>query len=161
MDARVISIAGQLMVTDNLVRAALDAVTPEQLRRSPGPGLAPMLWIAGHLVTFRARLVGVLGVEHPVPWTELFSTGTHYAEITAYPDAEALLAEWTTVTAALTTRLAELTADELQQAPRVRVPTPDGTLAGALYMFAFHEGYHVGQLGYLRRWLGLSPLLDR
>ncbi len=39
--------------------------------------------------------------------------------------------------------------------PRFRAPSTDGTL----FLFSFHEAYHVGQLGYLRRWLGHSPLL--
>ena len=25
---------------------------------------------------------------------------------------------------------------------------------------AMHEAYHVGQMGYLRKWLGLDPIFD-
>jgi hypothetical protein len=44
--------------------------------------------------------------------------------------------------------------------PPERVASPDGTLRGALALLAFHDGYHVGQLGFVRKWLGFSALLD-
>ena len=38
--------------------------------------------------------------------------------------------------------------------------TLDGTLLGALSFAAMHEAYHVGQMGFLRKWLGLDPIFD-
>jgi uncharacterized damage-inducible protein DinB len=33
-------------------------------------------------------------------------------------------------------------------------PPGDGTIAGVINFLAFHETYHVGQIAYLRCWLG-------
>ena len=38
--------------------------------------------------------------------------------------------------------------------------TQDGTLLGALSFAALHEAYHIGQMGFIRKWLGLDPIVD-
>jgi hypothetical protein len=43
----------------------------------------------------------------------------------------------------------------------LRVPSTDATLRGAIGYFSLHEAYHVGQMGYVRKWLGLSPIIDQ
>jgi hypothetical protein len=160
MDQRITPLAGQFTVGTNLVRRALADVDEAALYRQPGPHSNPMLWMAGHLTQFRARIVRVLGSERPVPWEELFRTGSRLHEPSAYPRITEIEALWGELSEELIGRLEALTAAELDATPRVRVPSTDGTVAGALALFAFHEGYHVGQLGYLRRWLDYSSLFE-
>jgi hypothetical protein len=160
MDQRIAPLAGQFTVGTNLVRRALAGVDEEALYRQPGPHSNPMLWVAGHLTQFRVRLVRVLGSERPVPWEQLFRTGSRLHEPSDYPRIAEIEAIWGELSEELGGRLEALTAAELDDTPRVRAPSTDGTLAGALALFAFHEGYHVGQLGYLRRWLDYSPLFE-
>jgi uncharacterized damage-inducible protein DinB len=53
---------------------------------------------------------------------------------------------------------AALTPDQLQQPPAgPRLPGAN-TVADQLAFFAFHESYHVGQIGYVRRQLGHSSI---
>jgi hypothetical protein len=35
----------------------------------------------------------------------------------------------------------------------------DGKIGGLIAFLAFHETYHVGQLSYLRKWLGYGQLV--
>ena len=37
-------------------------------------------------------------------------------------------------------------------------PVPDKTIRGAINFLAYHEAYHLGQMGYLRKWLGKDSL---
>jgi hypothetical protein len=95
-------------------------------------------------------------------WLPHFDTGSHLgdAERDAHPTLDELLARWRALDDAIARRLGELTEAELSAPPTARLPSPDGTLRGALAAVAFHEAYHLGQLGYVRRWLGYSPLFD-
>jgi hypothetical protein len=160
MDPRISPLAGQFEVATNLMRRALAGADADVLHRRPGPDSNPMLWMAGHLTLFRCQMARVLGSERPVPWEELFRTGAGQHPPAAYPDVAEIAALWDDVTEELGRRMRELGSAELDAPPRVRMPSTDGTVAGTLALFAFHEGYHIGQLGYLRKWQGLSPLLD-
>jgi len=69
-----------------------------------------------------------------------------------------LTAAWQDVKSALTTAL-EAAAPEALAAPGPeKVPSFDGTFGGTIAFMAWHEGYHVGQAGLLRSWLGKSKI---
>lgn len=115
-------------------------------------------WILGHLAAMRMRVVGLLGGEAPeAAWTAAFGRGSSPADMPdldptvlleafqhAHRKAEPL---WDGVTAA---RLAEPLGRTL----------PDGsdTLGGALRFLLWHEAYHLGQLGMMRRLAGKAEL---
>jgi hypothetical protein len=45
-----------------------------------------------------------------------------------------------------------------QEAPK-GPPSFDGKLAGTVAFFAFHDTYHVGQVSFLRKWLGYGQAI--
>ena len=160
MDSGVKAIAEQFRVTTNLFVKALAGMDGEALLTRPGARSNPPIWIAGHLTQSRARIVTVAGGSARIPWDGLFETGSVIRDLAAYPTADSLLAVWSSLSDALMDRLGALTASQLDGPPPPRVASPDETLRGALALLAFHEGYHVGQLGFLRKWLGYTALLD-
>lgn len=159
MDSRVTTLAGQMDSATNLFRRALAGVEREHFLRRPGPNSNPMVWIAGHLTQMRHRMAGMLGVPRAVPWGRLFDTGSVIGDLSTYPERDEIERSWAEVSADLTVRLAAMNAAELNAPPPPRIATSDGTLAGAIALFTFHEGYHIGQLGYLRRFLGYQSLM--
>jgi len=160
VDAAVIPTAEQFRVTTNLFAKALTGMDREALLTRPGARSNPPIWTAGHLTQWRSRIVTILGGPPEVPWAGMFDTGSAIGDLTGYPDADALLATWARLSGELVQRLEDITREQLDAPPPARVASPDETLRGALAFFAFHEGYHVGQLGFLRKWLGFGPLLD-
>ena len=160
MDPTAAAIAGQFETGTNLFRKALRGVEREALVRRPGPRSNSMLWIAGHLTQFRYRVAGILGAEGELPWGAMFATGAKVGDAEGYPDGDEILARWDAITPELMRRLSALSVQKLAGPAPPRVASADGSLGGALAYLALHEGYHIGQLGFLRKWLGLSPLLD-
>lgn len=160
MDAGVKALSEQFGVTTNLFAKAIAGLDGAALLTRVGPRSNPPIWIAGHLAQSRARIITVVGGRAELPWQGLFETGSVVRDPSAYPDAEGILDVWETLSAQLMESIATLTAGQLDAPPPPRVASPDGTLRGALALLAFHEGYHVGQLGFLRKWLGHSALLD-
>ena len=160
MEPVVQALADQFRVVTNAYLKALDGIDREAMLTRPGARSNSMVWVAGHLVQSRARLINVLGGTRELPWPELFRTGSTVADPAAYPDPSAVLAQWGELTNDLMRRLEALGPADLTRDTPPRVASPDGTLRGAISLFAFHEGYHVGQLGFLRKWLGNGSLFD-
>jgi hypothetical protein len=113
-----------------------------------------MVWMAGHLAQSRVRLARLLGVQQEVPWPTLFTRGDPPPGAAAYPDLPEIQRAWAAAGNALRTRLHAMDEAELQADLQVKIPSTDGTLRGAIVFALFHEGYHVGQMGYVRRTLG-------
>lgn len=57
-------------------------------------------------------------------------------------------------------RLEELTEAELSAPAPRSFAIPDRSVRGAITFLAYHEGYHIGQMAFLRKWLGFPGLVD-
>jgi hypothetical protein len=160
MHAAVRPLADQFYVTTNFLIKALGGLERDALLTRPGARSNPPIWIAGHLAQSRARLVNLLGGGRAIPWPGLFETGSRVVDLAIYPEAEAIVSIWRELASELDERLEMVDGAALEGNPPPRTASPDGTLRGAIALFAFHEGYHIGQLGFLRKWLGYGPLID-
>lgn len=160
MHASIGPVAEQFRITTNLFSKAMSGVPAEEAMRRPGDQSNPLLWLAGHVTHFRSRLVTLLGVPREFPWGNVFDTGAKVGPAELYPEPDALIEMWDDLTAVLMERLGVLTEADLAAPPTARVPSTDATLRGAIGYFSLHEAYHVGQMGYVRKWLGRSPIID-
>jgi hypothetical protein len=161
MHASIGPVAEQLRITTNLYIKAMSGVQATEAMRRPGEQSNPLLWLAGHLTQFRSRLLTLLGVPRDFPWPGIFDTGAKVGPAEIYPRPEELVVVWEELSALLMERLGTLTEADLATPPAARVPSTDATLRGAIGYFSLHEAYHVGQMGYVRKWLGLSPIIDQ
>jgi hypothetical protein len=150
----------QFRDTTRLYARALDGVNRDALLTRPGPRSNPLLWVAGHLVQQRTRLLGALGPARQIPWDDLFGTGSIIGDLKLYPGVGELDAVWRRATEELLRRLDAISAANLAAPSPQWLRTQDGTLLGALSFATMHEAYHVGQMGFLRKWLGLDPIFD-
>lgn len=148
----------QLEVTQQIFQVNTDGVTHEESLEQPREAGNCLNWIAGHLVTTYNSVLPSLG-EDPV-WdadrTESYKRGSHplVAPEEAVEFAE-IVAAFTTAHDRVIQGLGNLAADRLSEpAPFSPGNNPDETLGTLLHLIAFHQAYHVGQLGLGRRLLG-------
>jgi len=160
MHASIGTVAEQFRITTNLYIKAMTGVDKAEAMRRPGPVSNPLLWMAGHVIQFRSRLLSLLGAPRDFPWGSIFDTGSTVGAAATYPEPERLVAVWEEMSELLMDRLAALTEADLAAPPSARVPSTDASLRGAIGYFSLHEAYHVGQMGYVRKWLGLTPIID-
>jgi uncharacterized damage-inducible protein DinB len=116
------------------------------------------MWIVGHITQTRAGMLSLLGDRASTGWGELFRRGAQKQDPSAYPEPQAIKAKGIELTTQLQAKLAAMTEEELA-APVTAVKLPNvNTVAEALAFFAFHEAYHVGQLGYVKKALGYTSI---
>jgi hypothetical protein len=160
VEPALVPVTNQFRDTTRLYDRALNGVSHEALLIRPGPGSNPLLWVAGHLVQQRTHLLGALGPTRQLPWDDLFGTGSIIGDLTLYPSVGELGAVWRSATEELMRRLESLSGASLAAPSPSWLRSNDGTLLGALAFGAMHEAYHVGQMGFLRKWLGLDPIFE-
>jgi DinB family protein len=155
------TVAEQFRITTNLFIKAMSDVDKDEAMRRPGPVSNPLLWLAGHVIHFRSRMLSLVGVNREFPWGDIFDTGSRVGDAEIYPGPEELVGAWEEMSELLMDRLTMLTEADLALPPAARVPSTDATLRGAIGYFSLHEAYHVGQMGYVRKWLGMTPIIDQ
>jgi len=150
-----------LALTGRLVDRVIEQTPHRDWMQRPAPHSTHVLWIVGHLATTRALLVGTLRGASGMTLTPLFAGGSPLQEDGAYPTPPAVAGLWREASVEVDRTLMTVSVADLHRPSPEGVPTFDGRIGGALAAAVFHEAYHVGQLGYLTRWLGCPPLLGR
>ena len=117
-------------------------------------------FITGHLLASRHAVLGYLGQGDENPWHELFGGLAPSRDGSEYPDVSELKAAWDETAQKLMPALEGLSEEAgLAALPADSgIPVADQTVRGAVGFFAFHEAYHVGQVGLLRTELGYSSI---
>lgn len=133
-------------------------ITADESLRAPAGGGNCLNWVAGHIVASRNGLLSILGAE-PCWKSE---TAKRYARggvpVTGVADAEPwenLLRLFEESQRLVVDKVSSLDANALAAAPPAeRNPFRSGDIHEMIATFTFHESYHVGQTGLLRRMLG-------
>jgi uncharacterized damage-inducible protein DinB len=142
----------------SVAKQNVDGISHEESLRKPEDAGNTLNWVLGHIIATRNHLLGLLGKAKP--WTA--------DEIDAYDRGSKPHGEgWSPLPFARLVSDLDRTQDMLRQAfaelaPEwlAETPSPDknpfrvDSFGAMLAAFSFHESYHTGQTGLLRRVLG-------
>ena len=143
-------------LNNEMVTRTLAGLTDEECWKQPEGGGNPIMWLVGHVTISRAQLLKKLGAPYDHGLGPLFDRGSIRGELSSYPSRQALEAAWHDTRGRMRDRFASLTEEMLSAVPTGR-PLPGVTDNASMIAFsAFHESYHIGQMGYLRKMLGHS-----
>jgi hypothetical protein len=146
-------------LNDAWIAGALDGLTDDQVWQRTSDANNPMLWIVGHGIDTRVHLLRLLGQSVETGWGDLFARGAVVSEAGRYPSRLNILEKQAEIGKRLQSALRSLTADDMAR-PAIGPQLPGAsTLGEQIGFFALHDSYHVGQLGFIRKALGLSSLI--
>ncbi len=144
--------------SDSLTKMVSD-LSPEEWLRRPNEKTNHIAWIAGHVIWTRKQLLGRLGTEWSQPWLDLFGRGAKCEDGASYPSPGALMDAWREVSGMLAGALESVSENALAQPSTQGPPSPDGKVSGVVNFLATHETLHLGQISYVRGWLGHKGLM--
>ncbi|HEV2349641.1 MAG TPA: DinB family protein [Terriglobia bacterium] len=155
MTPEILNIAHQFKTNTGLFKRTTEGIPRERWLEKPGKDSNHLLWVAGHVTFSRGQIVNTLGTPWTDPWAGLFAGGTKPAEQNSYPDPVEIARVWDEVSEKLAAALEAATPEALAKpAPAGRAPQFDGLVSGKIAFLSLHEAYHMGQMGFLRKWLG-------
>jgi uncharacterized damage-inducible protein DinB len=149
------NIAGIFKTNTDLLKRAIQGIPSDRLLARPGDDSNHLLWIAGHVVVHRGKVVKILGQEWAAPWEGLFARGAKLTAPEKYPRIDELIQAWDELSGRLALSFADVSPEALAE-PVPKGFTLDGKVSGQIAFLALHETYHVGQMAYLRKWLGFG-----
>jgi uncharacterized protein YndB with AHSA1/START domain len=149
-----------LAANDSVADRAFAGVKAEDLWKQPTPQNNSMLWIYAHMAAVRGRLLNALGDSYDPGWGDLFGRGAVLQQDpSAYPSRDRINEVSREVNARLFAKLAALTESEISRPATGPLPPSVQTVGDFIAFIALHDAYHVGQLGYVRKALGLPGVV--
>jgi uncharacterized damage-inducible protein DinB len=157
------TLAIQFNYTAWVFNKAIEDVTHAESLSQPAPAGNCMNWVAGHIAGSRMGMLELLGRESvwDREWRDRYKRG---ADAVTADDGAADLADivqaFNASQSLVISALPDLTQERLDEpAPFSPGNDPDETVGSLLAGLAFHESYHCGQLGVLRRLLGKESFI--
>jgi hypothetical protein len=152
------TIAYQFGLCSHVLERNIAGVSHEESLISPQPAGNCLNWTVGHLTRTRDRALGLLGQKPLFPLHEFDAYddngGVPFRPETAIPFDE-LKRRFKAIQEPLVNGLNRLSPEVMDKpAPFSPTGNPNETFGSLFAAFAFHEAYHVGQTGILRRIVG-------
>ena len=144
---------------DSLADRSFAGVPEGDWWKRPTEQSNPMLWIFGHMVYTRSRLLQVLGVDFDPGWGDAFNRGHSLQDAAGYPSREKILEGSREVNRQLYAKLSTLTDADIAKPATRAFTNAVQTVGDQVAFLAMHDTYHVGQLAYVRKALGLPGVV--
>jgi hypothetical protein len=150
----------QARLTRDVVRLNLDGISHEQSLTQPRPAGNCSNWVVGHLVAVYNQVLPLLEQTPVESAGDLGRYARGSPPLTRVSDAvplPKLVSAWEEACVRVEAGLAALAPRRLEMlVPDSPTGDPDETLGSLLAVALFHQAYHAGQLGILRRIAGES-----
>ena len=143
-----------------LVPVISDLSEEDAGRQFRGGEGSSITFLVGHLLSSRIGLLKRFGETEENPYSDLFGGSASAQAASTYPSIRELASSWDEIAQRLETLLASLTDEQLTE-PVEGYPVSDQTARGVLMFMAWHEAYHVGQIGMMRTEMGKSSFQAR
>lgn len=150
-------LADQLTYNQRILEANLQDLSHEDSLAAPAQGGNCLNWVVGHVVASRNAMLKLLGCEpiwdddHAAPYRR---ASDPVSKETALPFAE-IIEAYSVSQERLLQGLSSLAPEDMEaKAPMSFFKGDEETVGSALAAFLFHESYHIGQTGVLRRVAG-------
>ena len=145
------TLMGTFGMTDFLVPLVLEDLSDEDARKRSRDGDGPSItWMIGHLMHYRCYVMSMLGDERVDPAGETFTQAA--TDGSDYPTTAELQEQWGALASDFQAALMSKTEDDWN-APGTGAHD-EKSLRDQVTFLAWHEGYHMGALGALRKEMG-------
>ena len=149
-----------LKLSDVVMNKNCDGITHEDSLLEPQGGAHCMNWVVGHIVKTRNEVLRMLGKEPLYPKNNFAAyTPDDFTQQKAVPFEE-LKRCFRELQKPMEDGISSLTSERMQRPASVS-PTgnPDETVGSLLGAILWHEAYHAGQVGIMRRGIGKAGVI--
>lgn len=153
------TLTGLFQTSDSMVPMVLDDLTEEQARARPrGEGGPSIAWSILHLLSCRGIMLRHCGVERDDPWAGYLQEPAD--DGSGYPSVRELISEWADLSEVFISTVSGLTEEALDTEVEDGWQ-PGQTLRELIGFLTWHEAYHMGAIGQIRKRLGLPGPAER
>ncbi len=137
---------------------ATEKVTDEMAMVCPDNRINNVIYFSAHLLDARYYISDMLELTMVNPFKDIFEKVSKVEESDQLPGLKRIRSNWVKLSQKLSDHLTTLPEEILNRKASFKFPVADDTVLGAITFLISHESYHLGQLGMLRKYLGLPEM---
>lgn len=156
MDPAMQTVLNTFKLGDALFLNGVATLDDDAARRPVVDNTNAPVWLAGHLLNSRKYLLDLFGEVKELPWESKF--GSKYDPSADYPSMTEMKDAWVSISKALFSQMERASDNHFTKEVDWNLPNGDKTVRGALLFYAYHEAWHLGQIAFARRGMGMEGL---
>lgn len=149
--------ANMFKLGDAFFTGRISTLDDEVLQRRVAGDVNPIIWMAGHLLNSRKYLLELFGGNITLPFESKFSE--KYNPSTEYPPMKDIKEIWIDISSKLLAKMEQASDDHYTTIIDWNLPHGDKTVRGAILFYVYHEGWHMGQIAYALKGMGMEGLV--
>ena len=159
MNPRIAPFADMYKFDTGFLKKQLAGISDADLHKRINNAGISMHWIAGHMAASRVHVCQIIGAKAEFKHSELFGgSGKDLQDPSAYPPIAEIMKAFDGASRKLTKRLGELKEKDLKKEGKNKWPQGGKTVLDGISFMCWHEGWHLGQIAYLKKRLGYKSL---
>lgn len=145
-------------LNSRLLLNCFEGVDDDKSKIRPNEQTNHMNFILCHLLDARLVLAKLFGFELTNPYQQLFDGANGIDQMREIPPLQDLLANWEHVAEFISQRWNQVNPALLRNGSPFSLPLVENTVLGAVTFLLQHEASHIGQLAFIRKFLGLPAM---
>jgi hypothetical protein len=155
---KIVPVNSLFYMNTKLFTNCMEGVTQELFLKRPDINANNIAYIASHLLDARFFMGSLTGIQLVNPFKEVFDRIKGSDQTGEFPPVEEIISVWKEISLPIEYRLKEMTEDDLHKESPIQLPLTEKTVLGGLTFFIQHESFHIGQIAFLRKLLGLQAM---
>ena len=161
MEARLAPLYAIFKLNSHLFLNTLVDMDDDQASWRPTEQTNSAAYVALHLVDTRYYMATHVGLTLVNPFAAMLKDARSIRDLRTLPRLEDVRGAWKHVTGETRVRLGQLTTAHLDVKSSAKLPIDEDSTLDMVSFLMQHESYHIGQLGLLRKQMGLPAMSYR
>jgi uncharacterized damage-inducible protein DinB len=160
MESMARSIVAQYQLSGGILATSVKDLSDRDAKTRSRGGSGPSIaWTIGHLCHYKIKMLQLLGRARENPFVDRFEHAAA-TDGSDYPPLVELLASFSALDSALSAAVSEASDAQLDAAMPGSGPHDEKRVYDTLLFFAWHEAYHLGGIGAIRKDLGRKAISE-
>ena len=158
--AALVGLARRFRFNEGLLQLATDGFADAFWTHRPQSGGNTAHWILGHVTYSRNGLLRMAGADVPSEdWEAAFGRGAEPGAGEDGPQVADLIERFQAAGERISAHFDSMSTEAAEAPAPYEMPDGSKTVGDVLHFMYFHETYHLGQIGYIRRLEGLPGFI--
>jgi len=146
------------VLNNRLLKNAIYDVDDELAEKRINNSTNSIKFLLCHLIDARYHIASLIGLNEVCPFRDLFDRIQSIEDFNEYPPMNRLIESIDNISSKISTHLEVLDEADITKPLNIKFPIEDRSVLGGITFLLEHESYHIGQIGFIRKYFGLHPL---
>ncbi len=147
-----------LNLNRRLLKNAVEEIDDELAEKRINQNTSSIKFLLCHILDARYFLASIVGNNDVCPFKDVFEKVQTIEEFNQYPSILNLMESFEDISEKISVQFSIISNNDITKQLKNKFPIEDRSVLGGITFLVEHESFHIGQIGFIRKYFGLNPI---